>query len=645
MAINLPVPGEQTWGNKLNAAFQALEARDVASATQDAFGNITFTREDGSVLTVPADSLDEIDALTVASFQSGEWSAEGAKVTPRVALRSSTTGALLGTEIEIAPAHTQLLVNSAFTGATLGVVNAGGTGGGVAPTGWTSFPSAVDKTIIRSGGGEILWSSPVSSSGSGWRSTNYFAATSDIVVSFDVSVTGLPLDKEVHLVIGMHNQTGGVVENQVGTTYGTSPHTSREPEQPRRITAIIPNPGGSRALVIYFETPAGQSNTGLTATFTISNVLVSYASEVGTDPVRQPAYHTTTGARTEREVVLDVPNGPYHVLARSEDGVVRGGSVTVAGNTGLSLRAALGAGRFSDIWTLKPGTYSGASVELLGGPQYTSAVHSKTSDSTLVFSSGMAAMALNRSFKTGLAITAEGRSPSHSVQVATNFPGLSRFEVRNGEVSPGDGSTQERAELADWEQFPYATSFVTAGWFTVDEMQTSSSSFSPRPIVVRQLRYVLDPDPGVNPEFTMNMYPRTIPGRWGLQFRTVFDGASPATAAGAGLQVLPQSGENIWEFDMGKWVYVVTRTRFAQGTGRAEVWINSTGLPGTEQKIIDYTGNVGYQGVSNFRFRSGLYSSTWPSTRICRHYDQRFGPATSLNAEALAAFPSPLIVQ
>lgn len=238
---------------------------------------------------------------------------------------------------------------------------------------------------------------------------------------------------------------------------------------------------------------------------------------------------------------------------------------------------------------------------------------------------------------------------ARSVHLDIAHEQTARFQVLPGDRAPGDGPTQERAELSWWDVYPYNGAFVTAGWFTCDAYDLQSASPSQAPLVVRQLRYVHSPDPGAQPEFTMNMYPRTSPGdtagKWGLQFRSIQNGAMMPPPPGTSATVVSGASGSIWDYDYGQWVYVVTRTTFGQGSaGRVEVWTNSSGLPSDAEKILDVTGNFGYGGVNEFRIRFGLYSYAWTLPRQNRHHKTIWGPATELDAEALADFPPPRIV-
>lgn len=630
-----------------------------------------FDKSDTVRRTIESVQKLNLDTKCALAWHDGKWFGEGAAIITRAAWSSVTGSGTIptsGAYLDVAPTYSQLLSNSQFSGFTPGVV---GSGAVIPAASWQEHDGGAAKTIIVAGAGALEWSVTGwnGSSGGGFRSAVDVTPGDAVVISLNVSITGVAANREVFLGLAWWNPSTSALESQVGGSFGTQIASSYDAVQGGRVTVLLPNPGGARRLVIFAGAPSGQDNSGVAPTIRVSDVLVSKNGEVGSDPGVQPAY-ASASVGTARDIVLRLDAGQYVIVGRRTNGQVLGRRVTVAGTSGQSLLAAIGAAQLSHVYVIPAAVYDPRDVEFLFAPEWQSTIRNLPGATVPAFSPKLAAQAMQTPMSVN-GKTADGGSPRRTLQSAYNVQSLVRMMLVSGDIAPGDaGSTKERGELGSLQKFPYGVPFVTAGWMTADELPPIAPQ---RTMIVRQMRYDYVPvggesDPGVHPDCTVNIYPRRAGGQawptgtvlsyaegrtadqWGLNFRAVLNGSSPYTddvATNNNLTSLANGdGTAYWVFDTGQWVYVVTRVTMAQGgAGKFEAWINVTGMPGGQTKILDLTGNFGHGGVANFTYKTGLYdgaAGTSAPTRRMRHHQIRFG--ASFDAETLAYFPEPRLV-
>lgn len=630
------------------SAFAKAVSLTVAGSTESVVAPIRVSVEKrAQTIAVPGiASGDSLFRKAVVGWDGG-WLGLGARVAARAATLTASADAVAGEHVSVHPAYSQLLRNSAFAGGTPGTILSGGGSTAVLPTGWSTYATSLNKELLASGNGAIRWKGLAwtnyatgGRTAGGWRSPDYFTPTGDVTVTFTGSITNVPDSLDVRLVWAWHNQTTGLLENAVGLSGNES--LSSLGAQGRRTTVTLANPGGPRALVWMLWTPSS-STAGVEPINAMGDVTVSYRDEAGDRPKNQVPTAISSGAPfpvPARDVTLAAPDGNYFAILQNDAGRWFGRAVTVSGGSFSLLAACGGPNRIRRFALVPASSYQPAETEGLIRPTFRSALTTPPGATAATADTEAVSWLVQRP-GTVSGRGANGGSPLRSVLVSENVQSYGRFTAEPGVVDPDDKVSQERAEAAYYQSFDYGVPFGFAGWFTCDQMIYEG----PKPIVVRQLRYVKSPDPNANPEVTMNMYPRAAPGKWGLQFRGVVDAIPVVGAPENALKVVKfTDGADIMDFDFGQWVYIAMLAKPAtDGTGLLRVWINETGKPGEGRQVVNANNiNLGYSDVTQFRVRFGNYANAWATTRINRHHQVEFYP--NMDAASMADFPPPRLI-
>lgn len=565
-------------------------------------------------------------------FEGGQWGSYGAVTGDAVVLTASPGSNVSGGVLSINPAYTQELPNADFSGATPGVIGSGG----ASPTGWGRHQTSAGATIeTGTGDGSFVFTTGFDGvSGTGYFTANDLAVTEEMILTFTAGVICTDASKQASLVVAWRNTATGVLDFIAGGGVNQTPATSYDPGS-HRVSVVIPVPAAPSRLTFWVRGDTGVSYTGVSATVTLREVVLVKRATLGSSKLALLPTRRTT--QPSRNTTLRLPPGNYYLLGVSPIAPAIGIPFRNEGTT-ITVGAILGGGcyQFSRFYIIRPERYKSEYLANTLSPRWVSPVYTQLGATLNRTSPALTSMVLDRPLDLVGRYTsaANGR---WAAQVAANIFNAVRFEVRAGDIGPGDiGTTKERAEMTTNQTFDYGVPFSWGAWVKVDQLDPT---VGPRIIIISQCRYVTTPDPGSNPEFTMGMYRNTDPNLWGLQFRYLTTPRAVADAA-------PPSGTTwpIWTFPLGEWVYISYRVTLG-ASGRVEAWVNRTGAPAAHEKIVDYTGTLGYTDIDRFRPLFGIYdggASGADTPRRNAFQCVQFGPG--VNAEELAAFPPPRMV-